>query len=259
MRYKRYISFIFILLLVIEFGCKSSKSITSNEANLNLTKKQVIKENQKQQAAFRTLSSRVKINIVDGNKEQSYTVNLRMEKDKQILLMSTPISVVKALITPEKVSFYNKLDNTYFDGDFKYLSNLLGTDLDFQKVQKMLLGETLYDLKSDGYTLSVENDTYILQPKNINELFEIFFLINPSHFKLSSQQLSQFSESRFLEIDYLKYQKVNRQIIPENIKIIALEASEQLILDLEYKSVSLNEDLRFPFKIPSGYNEIVLK
>jgi outer membrane biogenesis lipoprotein LolB len=259
MRYKRYISPIFILLLIVEIGCKSSKSLSSSDANLNLSKKQVIRENSKQKATFRTLSSRVKINILDGNKEQSYTVNLRIQKDKQILLMSTPISVVKALITPEKVSFYNKLDNTYFDGDFKYLSDLLGTDLDFQKVQNLLLGETLYDLKPESYLLSVDNNTYILQPNTSNEILEIFFLIDPSHFKLNSQQLSQTEESRFLEIDYLKYQKVNRQIVPENIKIIALEAAEQMIIDLEYKSVSLNEDLRFPFKIPSGYDEIVLK
>ena len=135
---KRYISFIFVLLMIVEFGCKSSKSLSSHEANLNLNKKQVIRENSKQEAVFRTLSSRVKINILDGDKEQNYTVNLRMEKDKQILLMSTPISVVKALITPERVSFYNKLDNTYFDGDFKYLSDLLETDLDFEKVQNLL-------------------------------------------------------------------------------------------------------------------------
>ena len=32
-----------------------------------------------------------------------------------------------------------------------------------------------------------------------------------------------------------------------------------MIIDLEYKSVSLNEELRFPYKIPSGYDEIVLK
>ena len=90
-------------------------------------------------------------------------------------------------------------------------------------------------------------------------MFEVFFLINPSHFKLDSQQFSQYKESRFLEIDYLKYQEVNRQIVPENIKIIALEITDQMIIDLEYKSVSLNEELRFPYKIPSGYDEIVLK
>ena len=61
-------------------------------------------------------------------------------------------------------------------------------------------------LKAENYLLSVDNNTYILQPKTANELFEVFFLINPSHFKLNSQQFLQTEESRFLEIvtDLLK-------------------------------------------------------
>jgi len=255
----RYITVTIVLFLLLGFGCKSAKTISSGETNLSLNAKQLIRENYKNQANFRTLASRVKINIVDGSKEQNYTVNLRIEKDKKILLSSTPISLVKALITPEKVSFYNKLDNTYFDGDFAYLSNLLGTDLNFEKVQNLLLGEAIYNLKDGNYNLSQSEDSYILQPKDLDELFEIFFLVNPSHFKLDSQQFQQLAESRFLQIDYLKYQEANKQTLPEHIKIIALEEADEVIIDLEYKSLSLNEDLRFPFKIPSGYDEITLK
>ena len=256
---KFHITVSIILLLTMAIGCKSAKTVSSDDANFDLTAKQVIRENSKNQATFRTLASRVKINVVDGSKEHNYTVNLRIEKDKKILLSSTPISVVKALITPEKVSFYNKLDNTYFDGDYAYLSNLLGTELDFNKVQNLLLGEAVFNLKDGKYDLSKSEESYILQPINLNELFEIFFLVNPGHFKLDSQQLTQVEESRFLQIDYLKYQEANRQTLPERIKIIALEQTDELIIDLEYKSLSLNEDLRFPFKIPSGYDEIFLK
>jgi hypothetical protein len=200
----------------------------------------------------------VKLDVSQGDKVNNYTVNFRMEKDKQILLMSTPISLVKALITPEKVSFYNKLDNTYFEGDFKYLSNLLGIDLDFQKVQNLLLGEALFNLKDNAYNVSVDDKSYILQPKNQQDLFELFFLINPSHFKISSQQISQPQEQRHLQIDYLTYQEVDKQILPQEIKVIAVEATEEMILEMEFKGVSLNEDLRFPFKIPSGFKEIKL-
>ena len=249
---------IFLLSLVFFIGCKSAKTIRSGEANLNLTTKQLIKENAKKAPVFKTLSARVKIDIYQGDKVNGHTVNFRMEKDKQILLMSSPISVIKALITPEKVSYYNKLDNTYFEGDFKYLSKLLGIELDFQKVQNLLLGEALYSLKDTGYTLSVDEKSYILQPKNQNPLFEIFFLIDPSHFKIASQQISQPQNQRLLQIDYLAYQDVKKQILPQQIKVIAVEAAEEMIIEMEFKGVSLNDDLRFPFKIPSGYDEIKL-
>ena len=170
--------------------------------------------------------------------------------------MSTPISVVKALITPEKVSFYNKLDNTYFEDDFKYLSQLLGTDLDFEKLQNLLLGEALFDLKTTAMGVSVTDTEYVLQPKNQSDLFELFYLINPSHFKVNSQQISQPQNRRHLQIDYNAYQEVDKQTFPKQIKVIAVESNEELILELEYKSLSLNENLRFPYKIPSGFKEI---
>ena len=250
----------FMILLFLSIGlfigCKSTNTLATGETNLVLSAKQLIKENTKREAKFKTLSARVKLDIFQGEKLNGYTVNMRMEKDKKILLMSTPISVVKALITPEKISFYNKLDNTYFEDDFKYLSKLLGTDLDFEKLQNLLLGEALFGLKTGAMNVSTNDEEYVLQPKNQSALFELFYLINPSHFKIISQQISQPQRQRHLQIDYKSYQEVEKQIFPENIKVIAVESNEELILELEYKSVSLNENLRFPFKIPSGFKEV---
>lgn len=252
----RYVILVFLTVFV--FGCKSSKTINYGESNLGLSTYQLIKENTKNKAEFKTLAARVKLEIFQGNKNDKYTVNMRMEKDKKILLMSTPISVIKALITPERVSFYNKLDNTFFEGDFKYLSNLLGTDLDFEKLQNLLLGEALFGLNNEQLALSENEKEYILQPKKQNPLFELFYLISPSYFKITSQQLSQPQKQRHLQIDYKSYQEVDKQIVPKNIKVIAVEATDEFILDMDFKGVSLNEKLRFPFKIPSGFKEIKL-
>lgn len=256
MKYQYFI--IACVLALVTVNCKSTKRLASGEANFNLSTRQVIRENTKQTPQFRTLASRVKIDIIDGDKSKGYTVNLRMEKDKKILLTSSPISVVKALITPDRVSFYNKLDNTYFDGDYAYLSQFLGIDLDFEKVQNLLLGEALYGLKDDAFKSFIHENKYALQPKRQQELLEIFYLLSPSHFKIESQQISQANMQRHLQLDYLLYQEVNRQSLPERIKIIAVEANEELIVGLEFKGTTLNEDLRFPFNIPSGYDEIQL-
>ncbi|WP_298499112.1 DUF4292 domain-containing protein [uncultured Algibacter sp.] len=248
---------IFVLIVTFLFNCKSAKTISSNEADYNLSTRQLIKENAKQAADFKTLQSRLKITYTKKGKTQSHSVNFRSKKD-EVLWINATFSVIRALVTPEKVSFYNKLDKTYFDGDYKYLSDLLGTELDFNKVQNLLLGETIYNINSSEYKTSVGDGSYIVQPKNQRDLFEIFFLLDPSNFKVKSQQISQPKEFRHLQIDYLTYQDVEKQIIPERIKVIAVEAQEEMVVELEMKNVSLNEDLRFPFKIPSGFKEIEL-
>lgn len=247
-----------LFLLVLSLcHCKASKTIGGGEANFNLNAKQLLRENDKKTPNFKTLQSKLKIAYSQDGKEQSYTVNFRAKKD-EVLWISAAFSIVKALITPEKVSFYNKLDNTYFEGDYKYLSNLLGTELDFQKVQNLLLGEAIFNLNANTYEVSVTNDAYILQPKQQRELFEIFFLIDPVLFKIKSQQVSQPKEFRHLQIDYLSYQEVEKQTLPERIKVIAVEANNETVIDLEFKGITLNEDLSFPYRIPSGFKEIKL-
>jgi len=105
------------VLFVIVSGCKSAKTITDGQSNLGLSSKEVIKANAKKSANFKTLQSKVKVVYTQENKSQSHTITMRIQKD-QVIWLNSALNLIRAKITPEKVSFYNKLDNTYFDGDF---------------------------------------------------------------------------------------------------------------------------------------------
>ncbi|WP_323787393.1 DUF4292 domain-containing protein [Psychroserpens sp.] len=247
-----------LLLVCLAISCKSARTIASSgEIDNTISAKQLIKENTKQDSKFKTLQARVKIDYTQDLQEQGYTVNLRMEKDKTIWISAT-LGLARAMITPNEVSFYDKINNQYFKGDYTLLSNLLGVELNFKKVQSLLLGESLFNLKDGKYIASTNDKSYILQPKEQAVLLELFLLLNPSHFKMDSQQLMQPLKKRFLQVDYLAYQDVDKEILPKDIKIMAVENNEEVIIAMEYKSVSLNEEVRFPFKIPSGFKEIIL-
>lgn len=253
----KYLIILPSLMLMFLFGCKSTKSIGEGDANLKLSSKQLIKENTKKEADFKTLQAKLKITFSQKGKSQTHSVSFRAKKDETIWINAT-FSIIRAIVTPEKVSFYNKLDKTYFDGDYKYLSDLLGTELDYKKVQNLLLGEALYQLKDKDYKVSVNDGAYVLQPKKQRELFEIFFLIDPSLFKVKSQQISQPKAFRHLQIDYISYQAIDEQVLPQQIKVIAVEENDETTIGLEFKNVTLNQDLNLPFKIPSGYDKIKL-
>jgi len=252
--------YFFLLVIVASLsGCRSAKSLeTKGTIKEDISAKQIIKETQRQTANFKTLQAKLKIDYTEGDKSNGVSVNLRIEKDK-VIWLSAPLGVARAMITPEKVSYFNKLENEYFEGDYSLLSELLGIELDFNKVQNILLGETLFNMSVGTYLASNNEVSYVLQPENQQAIFEILYLFNPGHFKLDSQQLSQSKEKRFLQIDYKTYQLVNKEIFPEIVNIVAVEDNSEMRIDLEYKSVSLNEDIRFPFEIPSGYKEIQLK
>ncbi|WP_179021500.1 DUF4292 domain-containing protein [Winogradskyella forsetii] len=247
------------MLIVTAFSCNSAKSvIDSGVASDKLSAKQVIRQHEKNEADFKTMNARVAIDIIQGENEQGHTFSLRMEKDKVIWLSAT-LGMARMMITPEKVRFYNKIDNEFFDGDYKLLSDVVGVDLDFMKVQNILLGQSIYDLKDEPHQVSISGNSYALSPKDQNALIELFYLINPSHFKMDSLQLQQQLKKRMLQVDYSSYQEVKKQIIPENIRIIAVDDTDQVAITLEFKSVSLDGEVRFPFNIPEGYKEIEIK
>ncbi|MGC1631962.1 MAG: DUF4292 domain-containing protein [Gelidibacter sp.] len=250
---------VLLLILGLSVGCRSTKTLTSGaEIDKSMTSKQVIRENSKQDVRFKTMQAKVRVDYSEGNSSNGATVNLRIEKDK-VIWMSAPLGLARLMITQDSVRFYEKLNNQYFDGDFSLLTKILGTDINFEKIQNILLSEPIFNLKDDTYVMVPNEDSYVLQPKDQRALFELFFLINPGFFKLDSQQLFQPSEKRMLQIDYKKYQEVSKQIFPENIRIIAVENNNEIIIDLDFKGITLNSEVRFPFSIPSGYKEIELE
>jgi len=245
------------VLLFVLTSCGTKKIISDGSASEKMSAKNIIRQHYLNQLDFKTLAGKLKIDYSDGADQQGLSVSLRMEKDK-VIWISAPLGIVKAYITPERVSFYNKLDREYFDGDFSFLSNLLGTELDFEKVQNLLLGQALFDLRDEAYSASVADENYELKPKNPGTLFKTLFEIEPKNFKMSSQQLSQPLRKRLLDINYKNYQKINKWILPNEIYIVAIEKDKRNTIDIEYRNIEFDAPVRFPYKIPEGYEEIVL-
>ena len=239
-------------------GCKSAKVASESNSEIKkLSAKEIIKQHEKNKTSFTTLHSKLKVRYQDPKQSQNVSVTLRMEKDKKIWISaSLLIPLAKVLITPDKISYYNKIDRTYFEVDFSLLSNWLGTELDFYQVQSLLLGESLFDLNKEKHTADLYDSSYLVQPKKQLELFERLLLLNPSHFKADSQEISQLQEGRILLVNYDQYQEASNQTIPKNVKVIAVDKKEETRLDIDFRSISLNEELRFPFKIPGHYKEI---
>lgn len=246
--------------ILILSSCKTSKVVTATKIK-KLSSEKIIANHYNKAFNFETLNARIKVKYDDGKQSFSPNVTLRIQKDETIWVSAKllGISLAKVKITPDKVSYYEKINNTFFEGDFELLSNWLGTELDFEKVQQLLLGQALFNLRDDKYKTSVIDQKYQLRPKKELELFERLFLIHPGSFKMFSQQLKQPLENRLLTVDYTSYQKVGNQEFPKEIFIEALQEKQRTTINIEYKAVDYNARVSFPFKIPSGYKEVTLE
>lgn len=247
-----------LLICCLALSCKSKKILADGSIDETSSAKAIIKAHYQNQIDFKTLRGKIKIDYSDGESSQRVSVSLRMEKDKAIWI-SAPLGIVKAYITPDRVSFYNKLENEYFDGDFSYLSNILGTELNFEKVQNLLMGQALFDLREGKYDIEVANKNYLLTPKKSMELFQTIFQVEPENFKMATQRLEQPLKRRLLEIDYKDYQKINKWVLPNTVLITAISENVKNTIGIEYRNIEFDQEFSFPYKIPKGYKEIVLK
>ncbi len=136
----------FLGVLLFLGACKSASKVTDKDLARGLPARTIINNHYDSQLEFTTISGKVKIDYKEGGGTQSVGVSLRMQKDRAIWI-SAPLGVIKAYITPDRVSFYNKLQNEYFDGDYSYFSEILGVDVDFFKIQNLLLGQAIMDLR----------------------------------------------------------------------------------------------------------------
>jgi hypothetical protein len=95
--------------------------------------------------------------------------------------------MAKASITPTSVSYYEKIKGTYFEGDFSALSQWLGTDLDYNKIQNMLLGEPLDDLSKGKYKESLGEQSYRLD--DLAKYKKKTFYISAADFSVQNKKL----------------------------------------------------------------------
>lgn len=238
-------------------SCGGSKNIVSGNIE-DLKTKDIIASHFAASPDFETLAARVQVVYEDEEKLQSITVSLRMEKDKIIWVKASllGITLAKVLITPEQVQYYETIGATYFDGDFALLSEWLGTELDFQKAQNLLLGQSIFTLNPSRYSAELFQNQYRILPKTqpMNFIHSIF--LNPENFKVASESLSQPNNDRLLSVRYGEHQKVGSGFYPSDIIIDTSEKGAKTKIEMSYRKIDLNVPVSFPFEIPGGYEEI---
>jgi hypothetical protein len=250
-----------ILMLIALTSCKSKKSLTDMDVIENISTKKIISNHYDQNFNQKTVSANLNTKYSDSKTSTSINIKLRLEMDKTIWMSATKFGfpLAKVKITPNRVSYYEKLKGTYFDGDFSLLSEWLGTELDYEKVQNILLGQAVLNLRKGKYDSKIDNRLYEISPKKENELFGILFFLNPENFKLNRQEITNTEKQQLLSVSYANYKNIKGEQFPENINIRATDHEKLTTINIEYKSVEFNEELTFPFDIPTGYKEISLK
>lgn len=256
------INILLLLTLSINFtGCKILQKKTEYTAKKEVdTKKELSKiaiAHQNVAFSAKTLEAKIDAEYRDPNNQQALNIKLRLEKDKVIWMSGSFLAfpVAKIMITPTRIQYYEKINKTYFDGDFTLIKKVFGIDLSFEQIQNLLLGQTFFNVDENYIEGNVDN-VFSLTPMFPNPKYDLVYLFDSLHYKLKSQE-ARIVNNENLKITYLKYTRVDNQIIPITIQIDHSKNNHKTKIILNIRNVEINNILSFPFEMPSNYEKLI--
>ena len=253
--------FLALLAVVLLFSCKSKSVVAEATTPATYLKaNKIIANHYNNKIDFSTLYIKANARFSDEQQTQNVTAEIKIKKDEQILvsIRFLGITMAKANITPTSVSYYEKIKGTYFEGDFSALSQWLGTDLDFNKIQNMLIGEALDDLTKGKYKESLVDQLYRLDDL-ANENTKKTFYISAADFSVQRQEITQTAEGRMIQVAYANIKDFKASKLPTSVEIKTYQPKGKSEINLEYNNITFNEELSFPYSVPNGYNRIIIK
>ena len=251
---------IVIIPFIILVSCSAKKAIIAETTvNNKLSTEKIIENHYKNKLNFNTLFIKSNVSYKDPNQSQNVSAEIKIKKDNIIVvrIRILGITIAKALITPEKVQYYEKINSSYFEGNYSAISKLLGTELDFQKVQNLLVGEAIDNLKTGKYNFTLDENSYKLESISNSDISKIFYL-SGDPFLITKEEISQPSLERMLQVIYQGRKSPEEYYLPTAIAIEANQKLEKTTININYNTVLINEELSFPYSVPNSYERIFI-
>ncbi len=221
---------------------------------------------------FDWFSARCNISLINDKKHKSdFRGQLRIKKDSVIWVSLSPalgIEVARLMITQDSIRFLNRIDKTFFEGDYALINSFFQTTVDFDMLQALLIGNDLVTYEDDAFRASVDGFRYklsanhrmrkkkeLLRTDDPNILVQSIWL-NPDNFKIVSVNMKEFGvESKKLEADYSHFEAVGSQLFPTDLRM-ELQAGKKIEIKISFSNFKLDEPQSFPFNIPGKYDRM---
>lgn len=264
-------------LLPLLLACKQRKNITQTPAHCNLDYKNAralttyLKANE---FVFNRLNAKLTVDATIDSTANTFSVALRIRRDSIIWMSISKLGIegARVFITKDSVKFFNRLDNTYFKGDFTYISKLLNTPLDYEILQSLLVGNSAtFHNEDEKLKPGIDNCQYLLgtirkfklrrvieKGKELKESAQTIYML-PETFKISRILFYEFNPERIFDARFSDYTSIDSaQLFPLKMNY-SICTKKNITIDINYAKPRLNEDQSFPFKIPENYEQFIYK
>ena len=218
---------------------------------------------------FDWLNARCNIVVVDAKKSKTeFSGQIRIQYYSAICNSLSPalgIEVARLMITTDSIKFINRLNKSYFVGDYDFISEIFQTTIDFDILQSLIVGNDLHSYENSSFRASIDALEYKLQSTHRlkkrkflkkddtpNILVQSIWL-NPDSYKITRVNMKEFGEeNKRLQTEYSSFKPIESQLFPTVLKI-DLQSEKRLAIQIDFAKIEVGAIQAFPFKIPGNY------
>jgi hypothetical protein len=274
-RLKYTYKFFTIAFVVLMFAsCKSKQKVVALKPKCNAefrTSRYLSQRLKENEFKFNTLDGKLNVDAVIDSSSNSFSVNVRIKKDSVIWMSISKLGVeaLRVLATQDSVFFINRLNKQYFKGNYLYLSKQFSTQMDYEILQSLLVGNsvTFYD-DDERLKASITNCQYMLgtirkrklkkiivKGKELKEPAQTIYL-HPETFKILSILFYDFDLDRSFSAEFSDFISPDSlQLFPTKLSY-QIKAQKNVFVNMVYAKQKFNEEVSFSFKIPENYEQI---
>jgi hypothetical protein len=204
--------------------------------------------------SFNTLAIKAKANLDFAGNKNGVTMNIRMQRDKQIWVSITaPVigfEVARAIITPDSIKVRNNMQSTYLKKPFNYAYRYTSKNVNFKMLQAIFAGNTIPNFTTELSDVTQQNGAWTISGEEGTLAFKVLF---NEIMKVSENNLNDLKSGQALKVAYGGYQQVNDGLFPSSLTINSMAGTKRVNLQLDYTKVDRNIPLDFPFSVPKNY------
>lgn len=250
------------VIILFLFGCKAKKKLVQVERSVvtdsaivkpDNSKTEKIKALQSRQINFDTFSGRARTHLEIDGKGYDVTLNIRIQKNKQIWVSITAIAgieVARALITPDSIKIINKLQSAYLKKPFSYVYRYTGRQINYKTVESIVIGNAIPEFLTTDANLSANGSNTIFSGILNDLAYQTTF---GADLKVSNLNLANQKASQKLDVANSSFIQADDRILPSAIGINSVAGENSIKADLKYIKVNFDQPVEMPFNEPKGY------
>ena len=249
-------SFLLVIVLFALQSCKAKKEIVkagSTGAAVSSDKSARLASISNSSLDYTSLSIRAKADLSINGNDNNVSMNIRIRKGEAIWVSVTAIAgleVARALITPDSLKVLNWLESTYIKKPFNYIYNFTNDQVDFNTVEDIFAGNPLRQALSEQPDLKIEGNQAILEGMLKSLAYSIRF---NEQDKVIQSSLKDEEAAQNLLVNYNDFMEVETQLIPSQVSISSEAERKNIVINLKYSRVELNQALEMPFKVSKRF------